>query len=97
MAVAIRNKNLIKGLNIEKKEYKICQLADDTTIFLRDIESVVHLITCLKKFYTCSGLKINLEKSEIIPIGSSRFQNINLSKIISKLTVNKNIRCMVFI
>ena len=50
MAVAIRNKKLINGINIENKEYKICQLADDTTIFVRDIESVVHLITCLKNF-----------------------------------------------
>ena len=90
MAVVIKNKKLINGINIENKEYKICQLADDTTIFVRDIESVVHLITCLKNFYNCSGLKINLEKSEIIPVGSSRFQNIYLPKIISKLTVNKN-------
>ena len=84
MAVVIRNKKLINGINIENKEYKICQLADDTTIFVRDIESVVHLITFLKNFYNCSGLKINLEKSEIIPVGSSRFQNIYLPKIISK-------------
>ena len=71
MAVEIRNNKNIKGIKIEKKIFKICQLADDTTLFTNDIKSVVSAIEILKQFQNRSGVKINMEKTEIIPIGTS--------------------------
>ena len=72
MAVEIRNNNNIKGIKIEKKVSKICQLADDTTLFINDIKSIETAFEILKQFQNRSGLKINMEKTEIIPIGTSK-------------------------
>ena len=52
-----------------KREFKIAQLADDTTLFLADLQSVQRSISLFERFSLVSGLKVNLEKSEIIPIG----------------------------
>ena len=38
-ARALKNDQSIKGINVETKEIKITQYADDTTVFLRDEES----------------------------------------------------------
>ena len=52
-----------------KRELKIAQVADDTTLFLADLQSVQRSISLFERFSLVSGLKVNLEKSEIIPIG----------------------------
>ena len=52
-----------------KREFKKAQLADDTTLFLADLQSVQLSMSLFEKFSLVSGLKVNLEKSEIIPIG----------------------------
>ena len=69
LAIHIRNKGKIKGINVKKQIYKICQLADDTTLFLEDIESLRE---------NCSGLKINLDKTEVIPVGICKRKDIKL-------------------
>ena len=50
--------------------FKITQLADDTTLFLRDIESLRELFQFLERFGATSGLKINRDKTEIMWMGS---------------------------
>ena len=40
---ALKNDQSIKGINVETKEIKITQYADDTTVFVRDEESVEQL------------------------------------------------------
>ena len=50
MVIYIRNNGKIKGINVERQIYKICQLADDTTLFLEDIESLGETILQLKNF-----------------------------------------------
>ena len=69
MAIHIRNNDKIRDIKEGKSVHKICQLADDTT---KDIESLGETILQLKNFQSCSGLKINLEKTEVIPIGVSK-------------------------
>ena len=54
----------IKGINVEKKEIKITQYADDTTVFVRDEESVEQLLRLLDEFKLISGLEINTSKTE---------------------------------
>ena len=39
---------------------------------VNDIKSIVTAIGLLKQFQNRSGLKINMEKTEIIPIGTSK-------------------------
>ena len=75
MAIKIRNDEKVCGIKFRNIEYKICQLADDTTIFVKDTDSIMQLLSVMKKFQNCSGLKINVEKTEVIPVGIYKFKN----------------------
>ena len=88
MAIKIRNDEKVCGIKFRNIEYKICRLADDTTIFVKDTDSIIQLLSVLKKFQNCSGLKINVEKTEVIPVGIYKFKNKTLPKEISRIKIN---------
>ena len=76
---AIRNSQEIKGIDIEPgKTVKLAQYADDTTVIVKDDESVISLFELLSQFEKCSGLRINESKSELLWLGSSRFRKDNI-------------------
>ena len=87
IAIVIRNEKNIKGIKINEEIYTICQLADDTCLFIEDISSLEHAFSLFKKFETCSGLKVNIDKSEIIPLGEMKYTKINLPEILQKLKI----------
>ena len=62
MAANIRNNTNIKGIKIKKCCLKITQMADDTTIFVKDINSVKLVLNILDHFAKCAGLKLNKKK-----------------------------------
>ena len=66
----IRKSDDIRGVRIGDTESKIIQYADDRTATLSDVESAEALLTFLKHFETCSGLKVNYTKTEAMWIGS---------------------------
>ena len=67
----IRNSKDVKGIVINNKEFKLSQYADDTQMFLDGSESSLkHALIILQKFYQMSGLKINLDKTKALWIGS---------------------------
>ena len=45
------------------------QYADDTVLYLKDFKSLENTFKLLKKFFICSGLKSNKEKTEAIQLG----------------------------
>ena len=90
LSVNLRSNNKVKGISIGKYNYKICQLADDTTIFVKDIHSLKVSIDDFQKFEKVSGLKLNLDKTEIIPLGPNRVEDLSLPKDLCKLKINKN-------
>ena len=63
-ARAIKNDDNIKGINVGEKVIKVSLYADDTTVFVRDLNSVARLLTLLQKFKNLSGLEINTTKTE---------------------------------
>ena len=69
LARAIKRDNLIKGISTGEKEIKISMYADDTTVFVRDLDSISHLLNILKKFASISGLQINTSKTEALWLG----------------------------
>ena len=69
LAIDLRSNESIKGITINNIEYKICQLADDTTLFSQDEQSVKLAFHRLDLFGQCSGLKLNKSKTEIIALG----------------------------
>ena len=66
MATVIRNNSEIKGLNIGDIELKLCQLADDTSLFLKDVSSIKIALDSFEEFYRYAGLRLNRTKTEAI-------------------------------
>ncbi len=70
LACKVRNDQTIKGIQIDNKEIKISLLADDITMVLADLISVKNSLTVLNIFTKCSGLKVNIHKTQAKYIGS---------------------------
>ena len=70
LAINIRNNTDIKGIVINNVEYKINQLADDTSLFITDVYSLRKALGLLDKFALISELKVNKDKTEIIMLGN---------------------------
>ena len=67
----IRKNQHIQGININNKNFKLSQYADDTQIVLDGSElSLRETLNTLNQFYNMSGLKINVEKTRAIGIGA---------------------------
>ena len=73
LAILIRNDKNIKGLTIANEEIKISQFADDTTLFLRNSDSINACFNLLDKFSRISGLKVNADKTEALWLGKEKF------------------------
>lgn len=69
MAIMVRCNSSIKGVTVDKAEYKISQFADDATCFVSTPASATAVLETLKLFETFSGLQINPEKSAVLLIG----------------------------
>ena len=69
LARAIKTHDCINGIIIESHEVKTTMYADDTTVFLRNTESIAHLLKLLDQFKTVSGLEVNSSKTEAMWLG----------------------------
>ena len=79
IAIMIRNNKKIKGLRIDGLEIKLGQYADGTQIFLDGSEEALDsTLTVLEEFRSLSGLKINMEKTKAVWIGSMINSNLRL-------------------
>ena len=63
-------------------------MADDATLFRADMASLSNSIYIFDKFGECSGLKLNLQKTEIISIGKAKNKNINLPDHLKLIKMN---------
>ena len=59
----------IRGLSIHQQNYKILQFADDAIIIANDLNDVNLILRILKNFGECSGININIDKSELVKLG----------------------------
>ena len=70
LSEAIRTNTKIVGIKIFEQEHKISQYADDTSLFLKPLESALReSMLVLSEFQSISGLKVNNEKTKVIKIG----------------------------
>ena len=61
----------IKGIEIYGHEHKISQYVDDTTLVLKyDKNNLNRVLDTLKFFHLISGLKVNIEKTKVVQLGS---------------------------
>lgn len=63
--------NELNGIRIGDKQYNLLAYADDTTLILKDRSEVDKAIIILSNFEKASGLKLNMNKCSITPLGNS--------------------------
>jgi exonuclease III len=82
LAILIRNNPEIQGLYNGTSYTKISQFADDTVFYLQNNpKEISEVFKTLEMFSLVSGLRINKEKTEILPLGPT-----NLNKIDTEIT-----------
>ena len=70
LSTKIRNYKIIKRINNKAGEFVVSQFADDTTFGTTlDSNSIKEIFREISKFTSVSGLKINRDKTEILPLG----------------------------
>ena len=74
----IKSNKDVSGLKIFDHDFLYTAYADDTTFFLKDLKSAEYVLSNLKLFSNVSGLKPNLDKSEIAGIGVLKNVNVAL-------------------
>lgn len=90
----------LKGISIADKEIIISQLADDTTLFLKDSSQIPLSIDLIKTFSDASGLCLNIKKCELLALKlcvSPSICNIPVKETITYLgiviTKDREARC----
>lgn len=65
----------IEGIFTANQEHKFSLYADDNLLYVSDpLSSIPHIINTLKEFGRFSGYKLNLDKSELLPITTATSQ-----------------------
>ena len=65
LAMAIRQKKSIKGIQIEKEEMKLSLFADDMIVYMENpIDSTKNLLDLINEFRKTAGYKFNIQKSK---------------------------------
>jgi hypothetical protein len=68
MAIKLRETKHIRGIEIKLNSItgnlKICQLADDTTLFLKTKYEITIAMNIIEEFGNLSGLKLNKNKTD---------------------------------
>jgi exonuclease III len=79
MSLYIKENHLIEGIEVAGTKHLVSQFADDTTFFLKMNQgNIKNLFEYLEKFGTLSGLKINISKTEILLLGTSNKEDLQL-------------------
>lgn len=69
VAIALKKAPAVVGIQRGRLVEKIAIYADDLILFLNDLgSSLKETLRILSNFSSCSGLKINWDKSQILPI-----------------------------
>ncbi len=67
LSILVKNSEVEK-LSVFNNDIVVSQLADDTTLFLKNVKQVPKAIETIDLFSRASGLKLNLEKCELLAI-----------------------------
>ena len=80
LSILIKNGH-IEGLNVMDKQIVISQLADDTTLFLKNEDQIPLALQSIHQFSKASGLQLNLNKCEILTLHDCHLQSLYNMKI----------------
>ncbi len=80
----------LEGISVLGREMKISQLADDTTLFLKDESQVSKALDLIYNCSCASGLKLNVSKCEIMPVhdlNNDSIENIPIKSTVKYLGI----------
>ena len=87
MAIKLRETKHIRGIEIKLNSItgnlKICQLADDTTLFLKTKHEITIAMNIIEEFGNLSGLKLNKNKTEGIWLGRLKHTKDNTKTLLA--------------
>ena len=78
LSKSIKQTKKLDGIKIGDTEHKIVQYADDSTIFLRSIKSIEHVMEIFDAFGKVSGLRLNKSKTKGIWIGKLKDEGLRI-------------------
>ena len=85
LATKIRNSTAVEGIKVASENsenyIKICQFADDTTLFLKNENEARSSLTIIHDFGNHSGLKLNINKTDGMWLGRYKERNYNIENI----------------
>ena len=71
LAIEVRHNPNIHGIKTHNRDLKISLLADDTTIFIKDVTSLQIVLNIMHMFKQSSGLKMNQSKTNVMQVGQN--------------------------
>lgn len=80
LSLLIKNSD-IEGLEVMGRLITISQLADDTTLFLKNADQIPLALQAINHFSKASGLQLNLDKCEILTLHEHPLQPIYNIKV----------------
>ena len=78
VACMLRNSVSVTGISVNNISIKLCQFADDMTLFLADVNSPTGSFKIFEEYYRYTGLKLNKSKTEAV-VNDGSIQEKNLS------------------
>ena len=96
LAIEIRENENVKGIQINNTNIKLSMYADDMTGLVVGIPSIKRFMKIINDFKIYSGLGVNKDKTELMPLGISDkndtaiFRNKNFSIPLSKIKKSFN-------
>ena len=83
LCISIRNSKDICGFRVDNEDIRLSLFADDLTGFLKDNLSLLNFLKLIQDYGSCSGLKINHDKSEIMLLGNCAYTLQQVSAVSS--------------
>ena len=87
LAINVRANHNIRGIIISDVEIKLSLYADDITAFLRDQDAAETFISVMDDFREASGLALNMEKSNVMWLGTDKHREDSIREISAVKTV----------
>lgn len=89
LAAALRQKTDIQGIQRSGEEHKVSLYADDMLLYIsHTLSSLPKLMVLLKEFGTLSGYRVNIQKSELMHVGTSNIET-SLNSLPFKISPKK--------
>ena len=94
LCISIPNSKDICGIKVDNEEIRLNLFTDDLTGFLRDNLSLASFLKLIEDYGSCSGLKINHEKSKIMLLSNRAYTIQQDNAVSGNLKIKKAVKIL---